>query len=72
MKVPELCPAASVSVEGTVRYGLLDARVMMIAAGTACVSVTVQVVVVEAGAIIAPGTQATDDTSALTRKVTVS
>lgn len=68
MKVPELFPAVTVIVEGMVRYELLDARGTMSAEGAACVSVTVQVVVVEAGAIIAAGTQTTDDASTLTRK----
>ena len=72
MKVPDFCPAATVIVEGTVRYELLDPRFTMRAEGAACVVVTAQVVVLEAGAIIAAGTQTNDDTSTLTRKVYVS
>jgi hypothetical protein len=72
MKVPESCPAVIVNWEGTVRYGLLDSRGRLPAEGRACVSVTLQVVVVEAGAIIAAGTQTTDDISTLTMKAYVS
>ena len=72
MKVPEFCPGATVSVEGTVRCLLLDWRGRVSAEARASVNVAVQEVVVEAGAIIAAGTQTNDDTSTLTRRVYVS
>jgi hypothetical protein len=51
---------------------LLDCSGMVSAEARASVSVAVQEVVVEAGAIIAAGTQTNDDTSTLTRRVYVS
>jgi hypothetical protein len=48
---------------------LLDCSGMVSAEARACVSVTVQDVVVEAGAIIAPGAQTNDDTSILTMRL---
>lgn len=60
-KVAELCPAAMVTEEGTVRLELLASRETVAAEGDAWVSVIVQVVVGEAGAMIAAGAQAIDD-----------
>jgi hypothetical protein len=68
-KVAEFCPAAKDTEEGTVRLGLLDSRDTVTADAGAWVSVIVQVVVGEAGAMIAAGEQAIDDSRTCISKV---